>query len=141
MSTQTSDPSRAIASRDLVAVRVFEGIFAVSSLGSGDLGGLIFSVIPNTPSVQLYDFVVETRVDTDDALHQWPIGASLTAAQSELTLQVWGDEGSASIGSEYTDDLSGERTFYVAIHNRDVSSHTYYLRFAAYALQGDYEGS
>lgn len=140
MSTQKiTDVSRRITGKDLIAERVFQGSFTISSLGAGDLGGLIFSVIPNNLSVQLYDFVVEVRVDTDDANHQWPIGGSLTSAQTEMTLQVWGDEGGAALGTLYTEDVSGERTFYAAIHNRDASTHTYYLKFAAYALEGQYE--
>lgn len=98
---------------------------------ANELDGFGIGVTPEFGGLMIQNFTLEIRIDTDDANHTWPYGASLTSGQLSVGPTIIPDSG--AVGAAWsTDDTTGRRTYTVSIANFDGSAHTYYCRWKLY---------
>lgn len=98
-----------------------------SSVGTGSLLTFTITTTPARPSLSVWNFLITIRVDTDDAAHEWPSGASLSAAQLSLRMSQFIDWANSN-------DTRNIRKHKIVIENFSGGNRTYYLKFKAYTL-------
>lgn len=118
---------------DNASVQILEGSFNLGSILANQFGGAIISVTPEFGGLLLLNWTMDIRVDTDDANHQWPNGASLSAGQGNCLPSVYG----AAL-TPYTDDNTGMRGYYISVENFDTNPHNYFLKYKFYGLVNSY---
>lgn len=120
-----SDPERVFDQHN-APILTDDSSVTETTLPAGARLNVNYVVTPTYPVEKqrsLHDFSWRIRVDVDDEDHEFPDGASLTAAQRTLY----------AIPPFFNDFLNTDEPFGVRfatalIKNEDVSTHTYYLR-------------
>ncbi len=83
---------------------------------------------PDSGILSIWNFLYSVYIDTNDAAHSWPLGASLGAGlQSKIVITDHLDWGDSS-------DLLNTRNQKIYIQNTDTASHTCYLYYKAYTF-------
>jgi len=102
-------------------------VSAVSTIGpqailSNTAQSFRITITPSATSLTLWNFPFTVYVDTHDAAHAWPTGASLTSSQLSTRVTAQQDY----LGYNLT---TNQQVFIIRIENYDSGSHSYYVDF------------
>lgn len=87
-----------------------------------DTISLNYNGLPAINRISLLDPLISVMVDTYDAAHGYPYGASLTAAQKNVRVSWWCDYNNSNVS-----ETDGQRYVIIQLTNTDSASHNYYI--------------